>query len=111
MSLLGSEGLRRVALQSHANTMTLARSLASLDGVSLVFQPFFHEAVLRLNCPVAPVIETMARQDILAGYDLSRDYPELGNALLVCATEMRTAAQIDSYVAVMKSILKNLKVA
>jgi len=111
MSLLGSEGLRRTALQCHANTAALARSLASLDGVSLAFEPFFHEAVLLLDRPVAPVIETMARQNILAGYDLARHYPELGNALLVCATEVRTMEQIDAYVAAMKSVLKKSKVA
>jgi glycine dehydrogenase subunit 1 len=111
MSLLGSEGLRRTALSCHANTATLARSLAGLGGVSLAFDTFFHEAVLVLDRPVAAVIEFMARQDILAGYDLSADYPELGNALLVCATEMRTAEQIQACASVMKTALKNSKVA
>jgi glycine dehydrogenase subunit 1 len=111
MSLLGSEGLRRNALQCHANTAALASGLAELPGVSLAFDTFFHEAVLTFDRPVAPLIEMLARQNILAGFDLSPHYPELGNALLVCATEVRTEAQIDAYVEIMKSTLKNSKVA
>lgn len=111
MSLMGSEGLRRIALQCHANTSALAGGLAALNGVSLAFDTFFHEAVLLLDRPVAPVIEALSRQNILAGYDLSGPYPELGNGLLVCATEVRTAEQIDAYVSLMKSILQNSRVA
>ena len=31
------------------------------------------------------------------GHDLARDYPALGDALLVCATETRTRADIETY--------------
>jgi glycine dehydrogenase subunit 1 len=34
---------------------------------------------------------------ILAGLDLSSDYPELGNALLVCATETKDEIDLDRY--------------
>jgi glycine dehydrogenase subunit 1 len=111
MSLMGSEGLRRTALQCHANTAALASGLASLPGVSLAFDTFFHEAVLTFDRPVTPLIDRLARQNILAGVDVSAHYPELGNALLVCATEVRTQEQIDAYVESMKTILKNPKVA
>ncbi len=105
MSLLGSEGLRRTALQCHANTKLLVTKLAALAGVTVVFDRFFHEAVLQFDRPVAPLIEALARQNILAGYDLSADYPELGHALLVCATEARTSTQIDAYAAALESIM------
>jgi glycine dehydrogenase subunit 1 len=111
MSLLGGEGLRRTALQCHANTAALAKGLASLPGVSLAFEPFFHEAVLIFDRPVAPLIDVLAGRNILAGVDLSPHYPELGNGLLVCATEVRTEEQINAYVEIMKTILKNSKVA
>ena len=35
--------------------------------------------------------------NILPGYDLSGDYPELAGTLLVCATETRTDADIELY--------------
>jgi glycine dehydrogenase subunit 1 len=107
LSLLGSEGLRRTALQCHANTRSLAEKLAKIDGVSLLFDRFFHEAVLQFDRPVAPLIDALSRQNIMAGYDLTNDYPEFGHALLVCATEARSEAEIDAYVAALKTAMND----
>jgi len=97
LSLVGPVGLRRVAEACHANTRELAATLARCPGVTVPFRPFFHEAVVRLPVPVAPVRDRLAAGGILAGYDLSADFPELGHALLVCATEQRTAEEIAAY--------------
>ncbi len=98
MATLGSGGLERVAAASHANTRTLIERLTAIDGVELVFnRPVFHEVVLRITPPVDEVLRALAVQDILGGYDLGMDYPELGNTLLVCATETRDAADIERY--------------
>ena len=43
-------------------------------------------------------------RDILGGYDLSTDFPDLGPALLVCATETKTDADIDAYVDALRCI-------
>lgn len=99
MALMGAEGLRQIALSCNINTHTLADRLAQLPGVRRAFAaPSFHEVVLQLDRPVGPVLDALSRQGILGGYDLSRAFPELGHALLVCATETRTAADIDAYV-------------
>jgi glycine dehydrogenase subunit 1 len=97
LSLLGSEGLRRVAAQCHANTRALVGALTTLGGIQAPFASYFHEAVLTLPRPVAPVLEQLAAAGILGGFDLSADFPELGHGLLVCATEVRTAEDIDTY--------------
>jgi glycine dehydrogenase subunit 1 len=34
---------------------------------------------------------------LLAGLDLREHYPELGNAILVCTTETKTAADLERY--------------
>ena len=111
LSLLGAEGLARTATTCHEHTHRLAAGLAGLDGVELLFGEFFHEAVLRFERPVAPVLESLARQGILGGYDLGRDYPELGHCLLVCATEMRTERDIDTYVASLRETLRSSRAA
>lgn len=98
MSLLGATGLRQVARSCNANTNALVTRLTSLPGISRAFTtPFFHEVVLLLDRPVAGVLSELSAQGIIGGYDLTDDYPELGNALLVCATETRGAADIESY--------------
>jgi glycine dehydrogenase subunit 1 len=99
MSLMGAAGLRNVAAACNANTHALVDALCALPGISRAFDtPYFHEAVVLLDRPVGPFLAALSRQGILGGYDLSVDYPELGNALLVCATEQRSRADIDSYV-------------
>ena len=111
MSLLGAEGLRRVALACHANTRMLADALAKIDGVSIAFGPYFHEAVVQLDRPAQSIIEALGSQKILAGYDLSAHYPELGSALLVCATEARTSDDIGAYVAAFEDAMKKSQAA
>ena len=99
MSLLGATGLQQVARSCNANTNALVDALTKLPGVSRAFTtPFFHEAVLQLDRSVAGVLGALSAQGIIGGYDLSEDYPELGHAMLVCATEIRSTADIASYV-------------
>jgi glycine dehydrogenase subunit 1 len=98
MALLGPEGLEQVASASMANTRKLVDALCSIAGVSRVFDgPGFHEAVIRLPQPVAPLLERLSQREIFGGFDLSRHHPQLGHALLVCATETKTEADIDNY--------------
>ena len=98
MSLLGPEGLRRVAMASHARTQELVAKLTAIPGIELAFnRPFFHEAVLRLTKPVKQILQELARKGIQGGYALTADYPELGESILVCATETKTEADLAAY--------------
>lgn len=98
MSLLGAEGLRQVAEQCHHNTHELVTTLTRIEGVNAVFQsPYFHEALLKLERPVAEVLAALAAEGIMGGYAPAAHYPELANSLLVCATEMRTPEDIQHY--------------
>ncbi|NOY63462.1 MAG: aminomethyl-transferring glycine dehydrogenase subunit GcvPA [Gammaproteobacteria bacterium] len=106
MALLGREGLVRCAAACHDNAVALVDRLTAIDGISKVFdQPFFHEAVIRFERPVAGLLEQLAEQNILAGYALQGDYPELENCLLVCATEQRNAADIETFAKHLQQII------
>lgn len=98
MSLLGPEGLRRVAAQSHANTLELVEQLEKINGVSRTFSgPIFHEAALTLPAPTKTVLAKLKDQGILAGLDLNDYYNDIENTLLVCATETKTTADLQEY--------------
>ncbi|MCU0766503.1 MAG: aminomethyl-transferring glycine dehydrogenase subunit GcvPA [Gammaproteobacteria bacterium] len=100
VALLGAEGLARVAGACHANTAALVERLCAIPGVAPVFdRAAFHERALRLPAPADEVLRSLAAHNVLGGYPLGGDYPELGDAILVCATEVRTAADIDQYAA------------
>lgn len=99
MALLGFEGLRQVALRSQHNTDRLARELLALEGVERLYEgPHFHEVALKLPLPVPAVLEALAERNILGGFDL-------GDALLICATETKTDADIANFVTAMRDIL------
>jgi glycine dehydrogenase subunit 1 len=100
MALLGPEGLRRVAAASAANTALLSDRLAALPGVRPLYdRPFFHERAFVLPVPATDVVERLAGERIVAGVALGEEYPELGDPLLVCATETKSTADIDRLVA------------
>lgn len=107
MSLLGPEGLKKVALNSHKNTQLLRNRLQAIKGVKTVFNaPNFHECVLQLDMDVKQLIDTLAREHhILAGFEVSTHYPELGNALMVCATETRTENDIEQFATTLDTLL------
>ncbi|SDX80153.1 glycine dehydrogenase subunit 1 [Allochromatium warmingii] len=109
LALLGAEGLERVAASCHANTRQLGALLSALPGVEPLFErPVFHELALRLPTPTADVLRLLAAEDILGGFDLGPDYPELAPALLVCATEMRTEDELRRYAETLGRVLARL---
>ena len=108
LALLGHEGLARVARACCNNTATLGEMLTAIPGVERAFDgPHFHELALKLDRPAAPVLAALAERGIFGGYDLSRAYPELGNALLVCATETKTRADLEAYRDALEDIMSD----
>lgn len=106
MSIVGPQGLENTASACHANTNTLVEKLSAIDGVDVHFTGVgFHEAVIKLDANVTDVLKALMNKNILGGYDLSHDYPELGNAMLVCATEMRTQEDINAYASALSEIM------
>ncbi len=98
MAMMGSEGLEQIASTCHQNLRKLVEKLAP-HGISLRYtSPTFHEAVLQLPVAAEQVIDTLAEQNIVAGYALSRDYDEAENLLLVCVTETKTEKDLDAFV-------------
>jgi glycine dehydrogenase subunit 1 len=112
LSLLGPQGLERVAAASIARTAELVAALTQIQGVRAAFGGArFHEALLTLDVPVSPVLEQLARRGIAGGFDASKDYAELGNALLVCATETKTSEDIAVYAAALGEALRATRAA
>ncbi|MBA2659304.1 MAG: aminomethyl-transferring glycine dehydrogenase subunit GcvPA [Nitrosospira sp.] len=109
MALTGPEGLRRIAAQSHANTLALLEKLETLNGVQRIFSgSFFHETIVSLPAPAVDVLRTLKDQRILGGLNLEEYYPELGSAILVCATETKTTADLENYVTHLRQAIDKL---
>jgi len=112
MSLIGPQGLAEVAASSMTRTNALVESLTRVKGVRAAFTgPRFHEFVLQLDRPAAAVLRELEGAGILGGVDLSADYPELGSALLVCATETKTEQDIERYASAMATAIQAVRAA
>jgi glycine dehydrogenase subunit 1 len=112
MSLMGPQGLRQVAAHSHARTRELQKELTAIAGVENVFtSPFFHEVVLRINQPVDHMLHELARRGIQGGYSLKKYYPELGECLVICATETKTSEDIQLLAHHLRDVLEGRKLA
>ncbi len=106
MALMGGKGLQQVARASIVSARALRQQLLQLPGVEPLFSAAgVHEFALRLPVAGEDFIEAMAAHGVLAGVDLERDYPELGHALLVCATETRSDADHQRYLQAAREVL------
>ncbi len=100
MAWLGPAGLRELALRCARGARYAREALCRIPGVEPATPAAtLYEFVLRTPEPAAVILERLAEVGFLGGLDLSVDYPELGEALLVTVTETRTRAEIDAFAA------------
>ena len=98
LSLLGKHGLRQVAELCYHKAHYAAKSIASIPGYQLWSKsPFFNEFVVECPLSAAEVNGQLLERNIIAGYDLGQDNPDLKNHLLVAVTEMNTIEDIDMF--------------
>lgn len=106
MSLMGPQGLARVARSSVANTRALVAKLTAIPGVQPVFSvPGFYEVMVRVPGDANEILRALRAQGILGGYALGQAYPEYADCLLICATETKTEADLDRYTGQLTRIL------
>jgi glycine dehydrogenase subunit 1 len=90
LELYGKEGLRELALQNLSKSHYLASKVKPrFTG------PFFNEFVAEVSRAPEEINRELLEKRIIGGLPLSGLYPELGNAVLVCATEMTRRDHMD----------------
>lgn len=99
MALLGPDGLRQIATTSLKQAHDLASKIEQLPGYGLTYGgPFFHEFVVTCPGPAQALVDRGAQQGIYPGVPLSRWWPERDRELLICVTEMNSAAELQTLV-------------
>jgi len=98
MALLGDAGLKRVAEACWHNTHQLAARLSAAGVPARFAGDHFHEMVFDFGPDAQARTSRMSRQGVLAGLPLGADYPGLAQCVLACATETKTAQDLDRYV-------------
>ena len=97
LSVYGKEGIRELAEHNLAKANYAAKKLGGQAGARQLFTgaPSFNEFVLQTEEAPAQWSQRLLDEKIVGGVELSRWYPELGDATLWCATELITREQID----------------
>jgi glycine dehydrogenase subunit 1 len=108
MTLLGGEGLARLARLNHARASAAAARLAQVAGVRVLNETFFNEFTLVLPRDAGAVADKLAERYVLGGVPLARLYPgagELANGLLVTATETTSLEDIEALATALQEVL------
>jgi len=108
MTLLGGEGLARLARINHARAQAMVARLTQVPGVSLLNATYFNEATLLLPSDAREAVRSLADRGVLGGVSLGRLYPGeagLANALLVTATETVSDEDIETFATELEGVL------
>ncbi len=108
MTLLGGEGLEKLARVNHARAQTAATRLAQVPGVSVLNDVWFNEFTVILPRDARSVVRELADRQVLGGVSLGRLYPQaaaLANGLLVTTTECTTAEDIEIFAKTLEGVL------
>ena len=96
LAWLGRDGIVELGELLVRRTAYARKRLAAVDGIELLHDaPVAREFALRLDAPVAEVVDRVSEEGIAAGYPLGREYPEYEDGLLVAITERRSRDDID----------------
>ncbi|MEW6348707.1 MAG: aminomethyl-transferring glycine dehydrogenase subunit GcvPA [Thermodesulfobacteriota bacterium] len=100
LASVGGTGLRELALLNRDKCEYLKRELTAA-GFPVTFSgPTFNEFVCELP---SAVHRRLLQKKIVAGLPLGRYYPELEGHSLICVTEVRTRAQMDTLIKELRS--------
>ena len=108
LTYLGSIGLGQVAQHCQHNLQSLESGLLENPLLSVQFVGArFHECVIKFDQVDLPaVLSLCARHGFQIGYSLETEYPELGQCVLLNATEVHLPADIDAMVAKLNKVVE-----
>lgn len=105
LSALGKQGFAELGAQCLRKAHYAQERIAAIPGYAPLFaRPFFDEFAVSTPLPPEQVGAALRERGIIGGYDLTRDYPKLGDAMLFCVTETRTREDIDTLAAALEEI-------
>lgn len=94
------KNLTKLAKLNVYKAQYMKKQLLSLGGWEPVFTgPVYNEFVLRCPDPSA-INRRLGGAGIVGGYELAKDYPEMQNTILLCATELLRKEDLDNVVSI-----------
>lgn len=105
MSLMGRNGLKKVATLNFHKAHYAAKEIDKINGYKVLDDKvFFNEFAVKCLKPVAEINAALIDNGIIGGYDLGQEYPHLKDYMLIAVTEMNSKEEIDLFVEVLRSL-------
>lgn len=111
LSLLGKHGIKKLAELILAKTYYALNQLNKLSSIKAPYfnSAHFREFTLTLNNDQQSISElnrTLLAEQIHGGKNLKKEFPELGETMLFCVTEMHSKEDIDRFIQVLHRSLE-----
>lgn len=108
-STLGPEGFRHLGEVIAHKSHYAAKQLTKISGVTApAFDTsFWKEFVVRFdgNASAQMIHESLLKRDLHGGKILTEEYPEFGESMLLCVTELHSKTAIDALVEVVRDVV------
>ncbi|MEM1749133.1 MAG: glycine dehydrogenase, partial [Sulfolobales archaeon] len=109
LSLLGSEGIRRLGESILLRTYYAIKKLSSIEGVEVPVFPegkYFREVTVAFRkVRYSEVHRKLLEVGVLGGKYVGTYFPELGEACIMCFTELHSKSDIDLLASSIQHIL------
>ena len=110
MALLGPEGMRELGETIIYKANYAMKLLSKIDGVKAPVFSSTHFKEFTVNfdesgLSVKEINKRLLRRQIHGGKDVSKEFPELGETALYCATEIHSKSEIDRLAEALEEIL------
>ncbi|UEL49024.1 aminomethyl-transferring glycine dehydrogenase subunit GcvPA [Terrisporobacter hibernicus] len=105
MATMGKKGYEEVAMQNMQKSHYAVKKISEGEKFQPLFKGrFFNEFVVKSPIEVDELNKKLLENNILGGYDLGKDYPELAGCTMICVTEKRSVDEIDKLMRIMEGM-------
>ena len=105
MATMGKKGYEEVAMQNMQKSHYAAKKISETGKFTPLFKgKFFNEFVVKSHVGIEELNKKLLDNNILGGYDLGKDYPELSGCTMLCITEKRSVDEINKLIGIMEGM-------
>lgn len=102
---IGKKGYEEVAMQNMQKSHYAAKKISEGGKFTPLFKgKFFNEIVVKSPVGIDELNKKLLDNNILGGYDLGKDYPELSGCTMLCVTEKRSLDEINKLIGIMEGM-------
>ena len=110
LSLMGPDGMKKLGETIFYNTEYAIKKLSTIEGLKVPYFGGVHFKEFLVNFDNAKVSTDIVHKELLkrgfhGGHIIKKEFPELGDSMLFCVTEIHTKRQIDSLVEALSDIV------